>query len=61
MDQITTMLSAMLAWASTRARRDEDGSYTLETVILAALLSAAALAAAAIIVAKITSHANAVR
>jgi hypothetical protein len=56
-------LQALLVWAHslrTRAKGDE-GSPTLETVIIAAALAAVAIAATALIVAKVMSHANAVQ
>lgn len=56
-------LSLLLAWAHSlreRARGDE-GSPTLETVIIAAALAAVAIAATALIVAKVMSHANGVQ
>ena len=53
----------LLAWAQTiRARaKGDEGSPTLETVIIAAALAAVAIAAAALIVAKVMSHAHAVQ
>lgn len=56
-------LNLLLAWFGSlrdRARGDE-GSPTLETVIIAAALAAVAIAAVALIVAKVMSHANAVQ
>lgn len=56
-------LQLLLAWFGTmrdRARGDE-GSPTLETVIIAAALAAVAIAATALIVSKVMSHANAVQ
>ena len=56
-------LQLLLVWAQTlreRAKGDE-GSPTLETVIIAAALAAVAIAATALIVAKVLSHANAVQ
>ena len=56
-------LRLLLAWAQTlRARtQGDEGSPTLETVIIAAALAAVAIAAAALIVAKVISHANAIQ
>ena len=56
-------LHLLLAWAQTiRARaKGDEGSPTLETVIIAAALAAVAIAAAALIVTKVMSHANAIR
>lgn len=56
-------LHLLLAWAQTfRARaKGDEGSPTLETVIIAAALAAVAIAAAGLIVAKVMSHANAVQ
>lgn len=53
----------LLAWAQTlrEQARGDDGSPTLETVIIAAALAAVAIAAVALIVSKIMSHANAVQ
>jgi hypothetical protein len=56
-------LQLLQVWAHAlreRAQGDE-GSPTLETVIIAAALAAVAIAATAIIVAKVMSHANAVQ
>ncbi|MDP9164728.1 MAG: hypothetical protein M3O32_01435 [Actinomycetota bacterium] len=56
-------LQFLLVWAQTLRERTkgDEGSPTLETVIIAAALAAVAIAAAALIVAKIMSHANAVQ
>lgn len=56
-------LQLLLAWAQTLRRRanGDGGSPTLETVIIAATLAAVAIAATALIVAKVMSHASAVR
>lgn len=53
----------LLTWAQTLRERakGDDGSPTLETVIIAAALAAVAIAAVALIVSKIMSHANAVQ
>ena len=53
----------LIAWAqSLRNRvRGDEGSPTLETVIIAAALAAVAIAAVALIVAKVMSHAHAVQ
>jgi hypothetical protein len=42
------------------ARRDEHGSPTVETVLIAAGLAAVAIAAVAIILVKVTSKANSI-
>jgi hypothetical protein len=56
-------LHLLLAWAQRmRARaKGDEGSPTLETVIIAAALAAVAIAAVALIVAKVLSHANAIQ
>lgn len=56
-------LQFLLGWAQTLRQRvkGDDGSPTLETVIIAAALAAVAIAAVAIIVAKVLSHANSVQ
>lgn len=56
-------LRFLLVWAQTLRERSrgDDGSPTLETVIIAAALAAVAIAAVALIVSKIMSHANAVQ
>lgn len=56
-------LQVLLVWAQTLRERakGDDGSPTLETVIIAAALAAVAIAATALIVAKVMSHANAVQ
>ena len=59
------MLQLQLLWAwyeSTRKDlKGDEGSPTLETVIIAAALAAVAIAAVALIVSKVMSHANAVQ
>lgn len=56
-------LQLLLVWAHTLRERakDDEGSLTLETVIIAAALAGVAIAAMVLIVAKIMSHANAVQ
>jgi hypothetical protein len=56
-------INFLLAWAQTLREKPkgDDGSPTLETVIIAAALAAVAIAAVALIVSKIMSHANAVQ
>jgi hypothetical protein len=58
MQQVRTLL----VWLRARlATGGEGGSITLETVIIAAVLSGAAITAAALIVNAITSHASQIK
>jgi hypothetical protein len=55
-------VAVVMMWLRARlAAGDEQGSITLETVIIAAVLSAAAIAAAALIVNAITNHAGQIK
>jgi hypothetical protein len=57
MEQFTEQLASVVAWLRARlALGEERGSITLETVIIAAVLSAAAITATALIVNAITTH-----
>jgi hypothetical protein len=57
MEQFRQQLASVVAWLRARlALGKEPGSITLETVIVAAVLSAAAITATALIVNAITSH-----
>jgi hypothetical protein len=53
----------LLVWLRARLgfRHGEGGSITLETVIIAAVLSGAAITATALIVNAITSHASQIK
>ena len=55
-------VAAMVLWLRARLADGRDqGSVTLETVIVAAVLSAAAITATALIVNAITSHASQIK
>ena len=58
-----TYLAAVITWARARLAyaRDESGSPTLETVIIAGVLAAAAITAGAIVVDRIMNHANSIQ
>jgi len=60
MTVIATYLTGMLRARLAAARRDERGSPTVETVIIAAIFAALAIAVGAIIVAKVTAKANSI-
>jgi hypothetical protein len=55
--------TTLLVWLRARlaTRYGETGSITLETVIIAAVLSGAAITATALIVNAITSHASQIK
>ena len=62
MEQFTEQLASVVAWLRARlALGEEPGSITLETVIVAAVLSAAAITATALIVNAITSHSSQIK
>jgi hypothetical protein len=50
-----------LYWTRLKAGGNDEGSPTLETVIIAAALAAAAIAAVAIVVGSINTHAGQVQ
>ena len=62
MEQFRQQLASVVAWLRARlALGEERGSITLETVIIAAVLSAAAITATALIVNAITSHSSQIK
>jgi hypothetical protein len=49
-----------LLWAQLRSFRQEDGSVTLEQILVSATLVATAVGAGALIIAKVTDQARAI-
>jgi hypothetical protein len=58
LEMVRTLMAWTRAWARDRlGERGEEGSYTLETMIVAAALAVAAIVVVGILVSKIRGHA----